>query len=108
MVELDRMDDNSPTPTSPTAGEHRTDAPAGWGEVQDTMASATGLSVLLVDGYQPPALVVSNNNSICGALQSSPEHVKLCDPYCGAAHRKAMKSGGKVDYKCHAGLECFV
>ncbi len=107
MVELDRMDENSPTPT-PTAGEHRTDAPSGWGEVQDTVASTTGLSVLLVDGHQPPAVVVSNNNSICGALQSSPEHVKLCDPYCGDAHRKAMKSGRKVDYKCHAGLECFV
>jgi diguanylate cyclase (GGDEF)-like protein len=34
--------------------------------------------------------------------------VKLCDPFCGDAHRKAMKEGGKVEYKCHAGLECFV
>src|SRR5262249_50959416 len=100
MVELDQMDENSPTPASPTAGEHRLDAPSGWGEVQDSVASATGLSVLLVDGHQPPAIVVSNNNSICGTLQSSQEHVKLCDPYCGDAHRKAMKAGRRVDYKC--------
>jgi diguanylate cyclase (GGDEF)-like protein len=108
MVELDRMDDNSPTPTSPNAGEHRGDAPSGWSDMQDTIASSTGLSVLLVDGYQPPAVVLSNNNSICRALQASKTHVKLCDPFCGEAHRKAMKAGGKVEYKCHAGLECFV
>jgi len=108
MVELDRMDDKSPTPKSPGAGEHRGDAPSGWPEIQDTIGSSTGLSVLLVDGHQPPAVVVSNNNSICGVLQSSKEHVKLCDPYCGEAHRKAMKAGSKVEYKCHAGLECFV
>src|SRR5262249_27997226 len=77
-------------------------------EIQDAIGSSTGLSVLLIDGHQPPAVVVSNNNSICGALQSSKEHVTLCDPYCGEAHRKAMKAGGKVEYKCHAGLECFV
>jgi len=108
MVELDRMDDRSPTPKSPTAGEHRGDAPSGWPEIQDAVASSTGLSVLLVEGHQPPAVVVSNNNSICGALQSSREHMKLCDPYCGDAHRKAMKTGATVEYKCHAGLECFV
>ena len=108
MVELDRMDDKSPTPKSPRAGEHRGDAPSGWPEIQDTIGSSTGLSVLLVNGHQPPAVVVSNNNSICGALQSSKEHVKLCDPYCGEAHRKAMTAGSKVEYKCHAGLECFV
>src|SRR5690349_14553592 len=107
MVELDRMDKNSPT-TSPSAGEHRGDAPSGWSEIQDMVASSNGLSVLLVDGYQPPAIVMSNNNSICGAIQSSKRHVKLCDPFCGDAHRKAMKEGGKVEYKCHAGLECFV
>jgi len=108
MVELDRMDDKSPTPKSPSAGEHRGDAPSGWPEIQDTIGSSTGLSVLLVNGHQPPAVVVSNNNSICGVLQSSKEHVKLCDPYCGEAHRKAMTAGSKVEYKCHAGLECFV
>src|SRR6185503_20319786 len=37
----------------------------------------------------------------------SREHVQLCDPYCGAAHSKAMKAGGTIDYKCHAGLSCF-
>lgn len=82
-------------------------APVGWAEVQEKVASAAGLSVLLVDGYQPPALVVSNNNSICHAFQSSPEFVKLCDPYCGQAHQRALKAGEAINYKCHAGLSCI-
>ena len=87
--------------------EHPEDAPAGWAEVQDKLAAASGLSVLLVDGHQPPALVASNNNSICHAFQSSLEHVRLCDPYCGEAHRRALSAGSTVQYKCHAGLQCF-
>ena len=86
--------------------EHREDAPAGWPEVQDKLGAATGLSLLLVDGRQPPALVVANNNSICNAFQTSPEHVGLCDPYCGDAHRRALSAGSAVQYRCHAGLEC--
>ncbi len=87
--------------------EHPEDAPAGWIEVQEKLASSLGLSLLLVDGRQPPAVAASNNNSICHAFQSSPEHVSLCDPYCGDAHRRAMSAGSVVHYKCHAGLECF-
>jgi diguanylate cyclase (GGDEF)-like protein len=87
--------------------EHPEDAPPGWLEVQEKLASSLGLSLLLVDGRQPPAVAASNNNSICHAFQSSPEHVRLCDPYCGDAHRRAMSAGTVVHYKCHAGLECF-
>ncbi len=69
----------APETVSQILQEHREDAPAGWPEVQDKLAGSMGLSVLLVDGRQPPALVVSNNNSICHAFQTSPEHVGLCD-----------------------------
>lgn len=91
-------------PTIPQ--EHPQDAPPGWNDVQDKLAASAGLSLLLVEGYQPPALVISNNNSICQAFQSSPDFVRLCDPYCGEAHRRAISAGGVVHYKCHAGLEC--
>jgi diguanylate cyclase (GGDEF)-like protein len=87
--------------------ERREDAPPAWLEIQDSLAESSSLALLLVDGYQPPALVVSNNNSICRTLQSSPEHVRLCDPYCGVAHSRATEAGGTVEYKCHAGLLCF-
>jgi diguanylate cyclase (GGDEF)-like protein len=87
--------------------ERREDAPTPWLELQDSLAESSSLALLLVDGHQPPALAVSNNNSICRTLQSSPEHVGLCDPYCGVAHSRATEAGGTVEYKCHAGLTCF-
>jgi len=87
--------------------EHREDAPPSWPEVQDSLAGSSGLALLLVDGHQPPAIVVSNNNSVCYTFQTSPEHSPLCDPYCGAAHARAIEAGGIVEYKCHAGLSCF-
>jgi diguanylate cyclase (GGDEF)-like protein len=97
----------TPENLSEIVQEHPEEAPPGWAEAQDKIADSLGLSVLLVDGRQPPALVVSNNNSICHAFQSSPEYVGLCDPYCGDAHRRAMSAGAAVQYKCHAGLQCF-
>src|ERR1041385_769147 len=95
------------SPVAPKSQEHREDAPPAWPEVQDGLAATSGLALLLVDGHQPPAVVVSNNNSICQTFQNSPEYVKLCDPYCGVAHTEAIKAGGTVEYKCHAGLNCF-
>jgi diguanylate cyclase (GGDEF)-like protein len=95
------------SPIAPNTQEHREDAPPAWPEVQDGLAANSGLALLLVDGHQPPAVVVSNNNSICHAFQTSPEHAQLCDPYCGAAHAEATKAGGTIEYKCHAGLQCF-
>ncbi|HEU4933823.1 MAG TPA: diguanylate cyclase [Pyrinomonadaceae bacterium] len=99
------MVNKSPIALSPQ--EHREDAPPSWPEIQDSLAESSALALLLVDGHQPPAVVVSNNNSICQTFQSSPEHVGLCDPYCGAAHSRAVKAGDVVEYKCHAGLSCF-
>jgi diguanylate cyclase (GGDEF)-like protein len=99
------MVNKSPIALSPQ--EHREDAPPSWPEIQDSLAESSALALLLVDGYQPPAVVVSNNNSICHTFQSSPEHLGLCDPFCGAAHSRAVKAGGAVEYKCHAGLSCI-
>lgn len=82
-------------------------APEEWVEAQDSLASASGLSLLLVSGPQPPALAVSNNNSICHAFQSSKTHVRLCDPYCGQAYERAIRAGTTTQYRCHAGLHCI-
>jgi diguanylate cyclase (GGDEF)-like protein len=82
-------------------------APKGWTPIQKSIAESAGISLLLVEGYQPPALAIANNNSICEALQSSPDHVGLCDPFCGAAHNRAVSAGTITHYRCHAGLQCF-
>jgi len=99
------MPKRSPIALNPQ--EHREDAPPAWTEVQDGVAESCGLALLLVDGHQPPAIAISNNNSICEAFQTSPDYATLCDPYCGAAHSRAIKAGGQVEYECHAGLQCF-
>ncbi len=101
------MTKRSPKSRTIIPQEHPEDAPAGWAPVQEQLASSSGLSILLIEGHQPPALLASNNNSICHAFQSSPEYVGLCDPYCGEAHRRAMSAEGVAQYKCHAGLQCF-
>jgi diguanylate cyclase (GGDEF)-like protein len=95
------------SPIAPNTQEHREDAPSAWPEVQDRLAGSSNLALLLIDGHQPPAVVVSNNNSICRTFQSSPEYVKLCDQYCGVAHAEATRANGAIKYKCHAGLQCF-
>ena len=82
-------------------------APEDWAMKQKSIAESSGISLLLVDGYQPPALSIANNNSICEALQSSSEHVGLCDPWCGAAHSRAVNANMITHYRCHAGLQCF-
>jgi len=82
-------------------------APRGWARLQESIAGSSGISLLLVEGKQPPALVIANNNSICAALQSSPDHVKLCDPFCGEAHERAIGADTVTHYRCHAGLQCF-
>src|SRR6476469_4543139 len=97
----------SPAPNSLITQERPDEAPPGWSEVQERLAATSGLAILLVNGHQPPAQLVSNNNSICHAFQSSPDYVTRCDPYCGDAHRRALAAGKAVEYKCHAGLHCF-
>lgn len=98
------------TPPQVGAAQSKTSAvlPHGWAEVQEGLASSSGLAVLLVEGRQPPALAVSNNNSICQAFQSSHAHAHLCQSDCGEGHARAVGEGGAVQYRCHAGLSCFV
>lgn len=97
------------TPPQVGAAQRKTSAvpPHGWAEVQEGLASSSGLALLLVEGRQPPALAVANNNSICQAFQSSPAHAHLCQPDCGEAYERAASEGGAVQYRCHAGLHCF-
>lgn len=77
-----------------------------WQTRQDALAKETELSILLVDGRQPPSLAISNNNSICRVLQSSEAHAHLCEPFCGKAFENVQINGEAIAYLCHAGLQC--
>ncbi|MDT4896830.1 MAG: hypothetical protein QOH25_1907 [Acidobacteriota bacterium] len=99
--------DETVAPVRDKAQTQNNQKPDGWADAQESLAASSGLSLLLVEGHQPPALLVSNNNSICRAFQSSPDYVHLCDPFCGVAFDRATKAKGVVHYRCHAGLHCF-
>jgi len=101
------MTGKTPARTAQIEQETSERAPKGWRERQESIADSSGIALLLVEGHQPPALAVTNNNSICGTLQSSPQYLPLCDPFCGAAHSRATAEGEVVHYRCHAGLQCF-
>jgi diguanylate cyclase (GGDEF)-like protein len=100
------MDNTTPPPVGAAQSKTSAVLPHGWAEAQENLASSSGLALLLVEGRQPPALAVANNNSICQAFQSSPAHAHLCQPDCGEAHERALREGGAVLYRCHAGLHC--
>lgn len=77
-----------------------------WQEMQDALAEAAGLSIVLVDGQQPPSLAISNNNSVCRVLQSTQSTAHLCQTFCGNAFENVQKVKKTISYRCHAGLQC--
>lgn len=101
------MAKKSPDPTRETVEDNPLSYAHSWADAQARLALRAGLSLLLVDGVQPPALVISNNNSICQAIQSSPEHAQLCVPFCGDAYARAHEANDATGYQCHMGLQCF-
>lgn len=102
------MDNTARAPERAAQQVNTADFPQDWVEAQEELASRFSLSLLLVEGQQPPSLAVSNNNSICHALQSSKEHAHRCQPDCGQAYFRAAEAGSTSFYRCHAGLYCFV
>jgi len=101
------MDNPAPASEHAARQESSPQVPPGWAEAQHSLAAASGLALLLVEGEQPPSLLVSNNNSVCRAFQSSPAHAHRCKPFCGEAFFRAQETGGPAPYRCHAGLHCF-
>jgi diguanylate cyclase (GGDEF)-like protein len=70
----------------------------------DRVAEENGVAVVVLD-ENSHEVSVSNNNSICRNLTSSPEFAPKCAEYCGMAFRKTA-SGAAFEYKCYAGLTC--
>ncbi|MCU1265191.1 MAG: hypothetical protein JWM21_1509 [Acidobacteria bacterium] len=101
------MAKESPDPRRTIFQKDSHETPPAWAEKQEELAHRAGLSLLLVEGLQPPELLSANNNSICQAIQSSPKHAGLCRPFCGEAHGRALSAGRATYYRCHAGLHCF-
>ncbi|HEY6331901.1 MAG TPA: diguanylate cyclase, partial [Blastocatellia bacterium] len=78
-----------------------------WLRLQQSLAERTGAAVVTVDPAGAVIGKIDNDNSICQAMAASAEHAPLCALDCGRAHRRALKEGAAVEYRCHAGLHCF-
>ena len=47
-------------------------APPGWAEVQKEIADASTITLLLVEGYQPPALAIAAGGDASLAIVAAP------------------------------------
>jgi diguanylate cyclase (GGDEF)-like protein len=70
----------------------------------DRIAEENGVAVVVLD-ENSHEVSVSNNNSICAALTTSPEFRPKCAEFCGRAFRNTA-SGEPFEYTCYAGLTC--
>ena len=73
--------------------------------VIDQLAEASGVAIVVLDKAGTER-VAANNNSICANLYPSAEFGPRCAEFCGRALARSSESGGVIEYRCHAGLDC--
>jgi len=73
--------------------------------VLDEITSESGMAVVIVDKASH-VVAMSNDNSICRALNPPDSFVGACAEDCGRAFERTKEKGAPVDYECHAGLQC--
>ena len=73
--------------------------------VIDMLAEESGVAIVVLDKAGTER-VTANNNSICANLYPSAEFGPQCAEFCGRALARSSESGGVIEYRCHAGLDC--
>lgn len=73
--------------------------------VLDEITAASGMAVVIVD-RNTQVVAMSNDNSICRALNPPDTFVGPCAQDCGRAFERTKEAGAPVDFECHAGLQC--
>jgi diguanylate cyclase (GGDEF)-like protein len=73
--------------------------------VLDEITAHSGLAVVIVD-RNTNVVAMSNDNSICRALNPPDTFVGPCANDCGRAFERTREAGAPVDFECHAGLQC--
>ncbi len=89
------------------SADNKNAAGGRWLELQDSIASESGLAVSVVESDGLEAKSLSNGNSICSVLMHSEKFGAECEKYCGNVHSQSEKTGKPFKFKCHAGLECI-
>jgi diguanylate cyclase (GGDEF)-like protein len=80
---------------------------AGWLRVQQSLAEKTDVALLTLTADKEIIGQIDNDNSICKAMWSSKQYGGLCDADCGTAYGRAVGANETIEYRCHAGLQCF-
>ena len=73
--------------------------------VLDEITAESGMAVVIVD-RNTHVVAMSNDNSICRALNPPDTFVGACAEDCGRAFERTREVGAPVDFECHAGLQC--
>lgn len=73
--------------------------------VLDEITAESGMAVVIVD-RNTHVVAMSNDNSICRALNPPDTFVGACAQDCGRAFDRTREAGAPVDFECHAGLQC--
>ena len=71
----------------------------------DEITAESGMAVVIVD-RNTHVVAMSNDNSICRALNPPDTFVGACAEDCGRAFERTRDADAPVDYKWHAGLQC--
>jgi diguanylate cyclase (GGDEF)-like protein len=80
---------------------------AVWLRLQRSLAEKNDISLTTLSRDGAAIGRIENDNSICRAMRVSPDHAPLCAADCGMAYSNAVRAGGRFDFTCHAGLNCF-
>ena len=80
---------------------------AEWLRLQRSLAEKNNIALTTLSRDGAAIGGIENDNSICRTLRISAEHASMCAAECGKAFSTAFAAGHPVEYRCHAGLQCF-
>lgn len=81
---------------------------APWLDLQRSLANKLNISLVTLDGDDSIVGAVENDSSICRTMAASRKYAQLCSSDCGKAWSRAVDSKKVTEFRCHAGLSCFV
>src|SRR5262249_5226895 len=94
-----------------TAGEPKqfpeSETLTNWLRAQESLADKTGVALGTLESESSRFDNLDNDNSICREMLASAEHAHLCALDCGRAYSRAAMGPGVIEFRCHAGLQCF-
>jgi len=79
---------------------------SGWLRIQKSLAERSGLSLATLSRDGAVIGRIENDSSICQTMRVA-GYAPLCAADCGAAFDRVQRAGGKIEFRCHAGLSCF-